>query len=105
MKCVVAKSILWLLLPEQKEHCEAVANDLIQTTTHEPDFLKKAIALKGTEASLSYVQCFLYLVSSSTNVSIFDITWLEIFDTISLRWRKLKMTAQRPDTCLHFISF
>ncbi|KAF6086176.1 hypothetical protein HJG60_008382 [Phyllostomus discolor] len=27
--------------------------------------------LKGTEASLSYVQCFLYLVSSSVNVSIF----------------------------------
>ena len=27
--------------------------------------------LKGTEASLSYVQCFLYLVSSSINVSIF----------------------------------
>ena len=26
-------------------------------------------ALKGTEASLSYVQCSLYLVSSSTNVS------------------------------------
>ena len=29
---------------------------------------------KGTEASLSYVQCFLYLVSSSINVSIFCIT-------------------------------
>ena len=28
--------------------------------------------LKGTEASLSYVQCFLYLVSSSINVSIFS---------------------------------
>ena len=27
--------------------------------------------LKGTEASLSYVQGFLYLVSSSINVSIF----------------------------------
>ena len=30
--------------------------------------------VKGTEASLSYVQCFLYLVSSSINVSIFHIT-------------------------------
>ena len=38
-------------------------------------------ALKGTEASLSYVQCFLYLVSSSTNVSIIHITWLDTFWT------------------------
>ena len=37
--------------------------------------------LKGTEASLSYVQCFLYLVSSSTNVSIFHIAWLDTFWT------------------------
>ena len=33
----------------------------------------KVLTLKGTEASLSYVQCFLYLVSSSINVSIFHI--------------------------------
>ena len=32
--------------------------------------------LKGTEALLSYVQCFLYLVSSSVNASIFHIIWL-----------------------------
>ena len=38
--------------------------------------------LKGTR-SLSYVQCFLYLVSSSINVSIFYITWLDTF------WRDL----------------
>ena len=31
----------------------------------------KVPTLKETEASLSYVQCFLYLVSSSINVSIF----------------------------------
>ena len=31
----------------------------------------KIPALKGTEVSLSYVQCFLYLVSSSINVFIF----------------------------------
>ena len=37
--------------------------------------------LKGTEASLSYVQCFLYLGSSSINVSIFHITWLDTFWT------------------------
>ena len=28
MKCVVAKFILWLLLPEQKVHHAAVANEL-----------------------------------------------------------------------------
>ena len=28
------------LLPKQKEHCTAVTNDFIQTTTNEPDFLK-----------------------------------------------------------------
>ena len=33
--------------------------------------------LKGMEASLSYIQRFLYLVSSSINVSIFHITWLD----------------------------
>ena len=43
MKCVVAKSVLQLLLSEQKEHCAAVANDLIQTTTNGPDFLKQVI--------------------------------------------------------------
>ena len=43
MKCVVAKSILWLLLPEQKEHRSAGTNDLIQTITKELDFLKKGM--------------------------------------------------------------
>ena len=43
MKCVMAKFVPWLLLPEQKEHCAAVANDLIQTATNEPDFLEKVI--------------------------------------------------------------
>ena len=65
MKCVVAKFVPWLLLLEQKEHRAAVANDWIQTPTNEPDFLKKVMALKGPGASLSYVQCFLYLVSLS----------------------------------------
>ena len=36
----------------------------------------KVLPLKGTETSLSYVQCFLYLVSSSINVSNFHISWL-----------------------------
>ena len=43
MKCVLAKFIPWLLLPEQQEHRAAVASDLIQTTTNEPDVLKKVI--------------------------------------------------------------
>ena len=43
--------------------------------------------LKGTEASLFYVQCFLYLVSL-INASTFHNTWLDtlwtglIFDTM-----------------------
>ena len=37
----------------------------------------KLATLKGTEASLSYVQCFFYLVSSSINISILYITWLD----------------------------
>ena len=43
MKHVVTKFILWFLQPEQKEHHAAFANDLIQTATSEPDFLKKVI--------------------------------------------------------------
>ena len=43
MKHVVAKFILQLLLPEQKEHGAAVAIDLIPTATNEPDFLKEVI--------------------------------------------------------------
>ena len=37
--------------------------------------------LKGTEVSLSYVQCFLYLASSSINISIFHSAWLDTFST------------------------
>ena len=43
MKRIVAKFIPQLLLPEQKEHRSAVANDLIQTATNESGFLKKVI--------------------------------------------------------------
>ena len=43
MKHVVAKFVPQLLLPEQKEYRATVANDLIQTATNEPDFLKKVI--------------------------------------------------------------
>ena len=41
----------------------------------------KVPTLKGTETSLSYVECSLYLVSSSINVSIFHIMWLDTFWT------------------------
>ena len=41
----------------------------------------KVPTLKETEASLAYAQCFLYLVSSSVNVSIFHSTWLDTFWT------------------------
>ena len=37
--------------------------------------------LKGTEVSLPYVHCFLYLVFSSINVSMFHSTWLDTFWT------------------------
>ena len=39
----------------------------------------KVPTLKGTGVSLSYVQCFLYLVPSSINASIFHIKWLDTF--------------------------
>ena len=38
-KRAVAKFVLQVLLPEQKEHRAAVANDLIQTATNETEFL------------------------------------------------------------------
>ena len=60
----MAKFVLWLLLPEQKEYRALVANDLIQIATDKSDLLKKDITLKGTKVSLSYVQCSLHLVSS-----------------------------------------
>ena len=37
--------------------------------------------LKGTEASLSYVHCFFFLVSSSVKVSICHSMWLDTFWT------------------------
>ena len=41
----------------------------------------KVLTLKGTEASLSYVHCFLSFVSSAINISIFHIIWLDTFWT------------------------
>ena len=59
----------------------------------------KVLTLKGTEATLSSVQCFLYLVSSSTDVSIFHITWLDTFwaDLIDLsKLKKIFLMCLRP---------
>ena len=42
MYCKIRSQLL-LQKPEQKEHRAAVANDLIQTTTNELDFLKEII--------------------------------------------------------------
>ena len=41
----------------------------------------KVPTLTGTEVPLSYAQCFLYLVSSSINISIFHSIWLDTFLT------------------------
>ena len=45
--------------------------------TGRPVWCPKIPTLEGTEVSWSYVQCFLYLVSSSVNVSVSHITWLD----------------------------
>ena len=50
LKRVTAKFVPQLLLPEQEEHRAAVANDLTQPTSNEPDFLKKVIT--GRESSV-----------------------------------------------------
>ena len=50
----------------------------------------KVPTLKGTEASLSYVPCFLYLVSCSVSVSIFHMMWLNTFWT-DLIWMERGM--------------
>ena len=41
------------------------------------NYLRSQDAYFEGDASLSYVQCFLYLVSSSINASIFHSTWLD----------------------------
>ena len=41
----------------------------------------KIPTLKGTETSSSYIQCFLYLVPSTINISNFHVTFLDTFWT------------------------
>ena len=56
-------------------------DDIQENTTEQLMVIQRTVwgptvsTLKGTETSLSYVQCFLYLVSSSINVSIFHMAW------------------------------
>ena len=56
--------------------------------------------LKGTEALLSYVQYFLYLVSSSVNVSVFHI-WLDTFrtDLLYFDWTKGRLHINDAFIC------
>ena len=56
--------------------------------------------LKGTEASLSCVQCFLYHVSSSIDVSIFHSTWLDVFWTDLVYLSDLSMPGSPQSVAL-----
>ena len=57
----------------------------------------KVPTLKGTEVSLSYVQCFLYLVSS-INVSIFHTTWLDtIWTDLCISLKANHMSTFKPN--------
>ena len=54
--------------------------------------------LKGTEASLFYAQCFLHVVLSSINVSIFHSMWLVTFGQMPY----LKKSAYVTKCILYF---
>ena len=81
---------LWLLafpktkITFEKEEIQTF-NEIQENTTGQLMSIGRTVwgpkvpALMGTEVSLSYGQCFLYLVSSSINVSIFHTTWLDPF--------------------------
>ena len=85
MKCIVAKFVLQLQLPEQKEHYAEVGG-----TVWGP----KVPTLKVTEVSLLYVQCFLYLIFSSINVSIFWLHgWILSGQTLYI-WRMKFLEAK-----------
>ena len=70
----------------------------------------KLPTLKGTEASLSYLQCFLYLVCSLINVSVFHSVWLDIFWTdliyaLHLLYPIIHQRALRFFTCLGYCKY
>ena len=75
----------WLFLKLKsplKEKRFQTIYEIQENMTEQPMMIGRTVwgpkmpTLKGTEASFSYVQCFLYLVSSSINVSIFHTTWM-----------------------------
>ena len=65
----------------------------------------KVPTLKGTKSSLSSVQCFLYLVFSAVNVSIFHSTWLDTFWTDLVYPKKLKILIQKNICTPMFIAY
>ena len=70
----------------EREEISGNLNEIQKNTTGQLMVIRRTVwgpkvpTLKGTEASLSYVQCFLYLLSS-INTSIFCIMWLDTFWT------------------------
>ena len=63
----------------------------VEKNTGRSVWAPKVPTLKGTETSLSYVQCFLYLVSSSINVSTFHVTcWIPSGQTSWYRERNVQ---------------
>ena len=56
--------------------------------------------LKGTEVSLSYVQCFSYLIPSSIKCLIFLSTWLDTFWT-DLIYKRHSVHWQVRNLCLN----
>ena len=61
--------------------------------------------LKGSEEALFYIQCFLYLVSSSINVSVFHITWLDTFWKDLIHSEKFESESQRDTANLYAIAW
>ena len=90
-----------LRLPMKRKRVQSV-NEIQENTTGHLTVIGrsvwglKVLPQKGTEVSLSDVQCFLYLVSSSIKVSIFPITRLDTF------WTDLTCRVQY---CLQFQAF
>ena len=79
IKCILAKFVLWLLLSEQKDQRAAVANDFIQTTTNESDFLKKVITLKALRCHCSMynvsVFCIFFNKYPYFHITLMDTFW------------------------------
>ena len=96
---------LWLLAFSQtkitleKEEISDCVDEIQENMTRQPMVTGRTVwgptepTLKGTEAWLSYVQCFLYLVSSLINVSFSHITWLDTFWTVLSDWANVHLLS------------